>query len=155
MTIETRLQLTIGFILQAPTSTEDQLIAFLVSQGDTIEEATAALPLYLGMMVQFGFIETATYETMRDWGNARTIEQITVATGTMLVKYNELKALEAIVTDLTERKAVLESDILEAENHVPTQQELEACWIENNHDQAKQVELDGIDTELARYGNNI
>ena len=94
MTIEQRLQLTIGFIKQGNTSTENQLVDFLVSQGDTQSEAVNAIPLYLNMMVQFGYIETPTYVAMRDWWNSRTVEQILTATKAMLVEYNALKKAE-------------------------------------------------------------
>lgn len=131
MEIEQRLQLTIGFVRQAPTSTESDLITFLVSKGDVTEEAEAALPLYLGMMLQFGFLTDSTYEAMRDWGNSHTIEQITVATGAMLVAYNKIEEQARVVAEAEAELTIVQSRLAELEGVETTDEELLA--FSDNH----------------------
>lgn len=156
MQIEQRLQLTIGFIKQGNTSTETELITYLVSQGDTLEDAQAAIPLYLGMMVQFGYIDTPTYEAMRDWGNSRTVEQITVATTAMLQAYEGLKKKEKEVSDLLAEKTRLEEDVVLLES--PLSEEDITKLIQQEEDSRQtlaaeyQSEIARINEKLASYG---
>jgi len=87
MTIEERLQLVVGFVKNNTTSTQTELVDFLVSQGDTQTEAENAIPLYIGMLVSFGYIINATYEDMRDWGNTVSVEALSNASTTLLGEY--------------------------------------------------------------------
>lgn len=157
MTIEERLQHTIGFIKQSPSSTQEQLISYLISVGDTEAEASAALPLYLTMMVQFGYIDTATYEAMRDWGNARSVEQITVATTAMLAAYNQTKKAAEDKANLEAEKVRLETDADELETPFTQQQIDDLVEAEQQHRYfvaaSFRERIASIENELAQYGN--
>ncbi len=111
MTIEERLQLVIGFVKQNATSTQTELVDFLVSQGDTQTEAENAIPLYIGMLVSFGYIINSTYEAMRDWSNTVSIEALNNASATLLGEYNKQIAL-------LEQKAKDMSYISEYDNQI-------------------------------------
>lgn len=111
MTIEQRLQLVIGFVKQNATSTQAQLVDFLVSQGDTQKDAENAIPIYIQMLVDFGYITTATYEAMRDWGNAVSDTALSNASNTLLNEYYKQKQQAEEVAQLQSEIASIEQEI--------------------------------------------
>ncbi len=86
-------------------------MAFLVGKGDTEPEAVAAIPLYLGLMESFGYINEPTYTAMRDWGNSRSVEQIGVATQAMLTTYESLVSQAAKEQKDSAEKTSLKKDL--------------------------------------------
>jgi hypothetical protein len=129
MSIEQRLQLVIGFVKQNATSTQSELVDFLVSQGDTKTDAENAIPIYIQMLVSFGYIINATYEDMRDWGNTVSTEALNNASATLLNEY--YKQVE------TEKEKAKLSEL---------QKEFDALLVRN--DEVRQKIVDNTDQDI-------
>ena len=87
MTIEQRLQLSIGYIMQNPTTNEISVVNYLIDQGNTKEESENALALYKQLLFDYGYITAINFGELKTWLTGVSSTVLANVSEILLAKY--------------------------------------------------------------------